>query len=314
MRFKLLLSLSIFMVSFYSCQKTNSTQTEEKNPNVEAISLLGQQLYAPEPSAVLLEKFQQHKTAFETAPNDPDKLIWYARFMAYQARYKEAIDIYSKGIKKFPEDARIYRHRGHRYISVREFDAAISDFEKAANLIEGKENEVEPDGMPNAQNIPVSSLHGNIFYHLGLAYYIKHDFLKAREAYEKCLATSTRPDNVVSATHWLYMISRRMGEKEKAKTYLEGISSDMEIIENFNYHDLCLFYKGEITLDDLAKKAENPGSGADAILYGMGNWYYYEGEEEKAKEVFTKILAGKGWSSFGYIAAEKEIATNFRKE
>ena len=63
----------------------------------------------------------------------------------------------------------MYRHRGHRYVSIREFDRAIADLEYAATLIEGTEDEIEPDGMPNAMNIPVSSLHSNIWYHLGLA-------------------------------------------------------------------------------------------------------------------------------------------------
>ena len=67
-----------------------------------------------------------------------------------------------------------------------------------------------------------------------------------------------------------------------------------------------------MTLEALTKKTGEPGSGADAINYGIGNWYYYEGEKEKAKDIFEKILEGKGWSSFGYIAAEKEIASHFR--
>ena len=79
---------------------------------------------------------------------------------------------FSQGIESFPDEPKLYRHRGHRYISVREFDKAIADLEKAVELIQGTPNEIEPDGMPNALNIPVSSLHGNIYYHLGLAYYL----------------------------------------------------------------------------------------------------------------------------------------------
>ncbi len=62
---------------------------------------------------------------------------------------------------------------------IREFDRAIQDFEKAATLIEGTEDKIEPDGLPNAQNIPVSTLHTNIWYHLGLAYYLQHDLENA---------------------------------------------------------------------------------------------------------------------------------------
>ena len=88
--------------------------------------------------------------------------------MAYLGDYKKAIKIFSEGIEKFPEDARMYRHRGHRYISLRKLDLAIADLEKAAELIDGKEDRVEPDGIPNARGIPVSTTNRNIWYHLWL--------------------------------------------------------------------------------------------------------------------------------------------------
>ncbi len=78
----------------------------------------------------------------------------------------------------------MYRHRGHRYITLREFDKAIADFNKAVELIEGTDDIVEPDGAPNAAGIPTSTLHTNIWYHLGLAHYLKGDFAAALLAYE----------------------------------------------------------------------------------------------------------------------------------
>lgn len=89
--------------------------------------------------------------------------------MAYLGDYKQAIKIFTEGSVKFPKDARFYRHRGHRFITIRCFDEAIRDFETAAKLVKGKEDEIEPDGLPNARNIPTSTLQSNIFYHLGLA-------------------------------------------------------------------------------------------------------------------------------------------------
>ena len=278
-------------------------------PKPSAYSLRGEPLFAGEPGKQLLDKYRQHEAAYLAKPDDVENLIWYARFTAYQGKYEDAIRIYSDGIDQFPRDPRLYRHRGHRYISIRKFDQAIKDLEYATELIQGEENEIEPDGMPNAQNIPVSTLHGNIFYHLGLAYYLKHDFINAREAYEKCLATSSNPDNVVSATHWLYMINRRIGDKEKALKYLEGIEPDMEVIENINYHQVCLFYKGLLTLENLSKNTSKGGAGADAILYAIGNWHLYGGDKEKARGVYSDILKGDSWSSFGYIAAEKDYLT-----
>ena len=61
----------------------------------------------------------------------------------------------------------MYRHRGHRYITVAQFDRAIADFEKAVALIKGTPDEIEPDGAPNPTGKPRSTLHFNIWYHLG---------------------------------------------------------------------------------------------------------------------------------------------------
>lgn len=298
-----------FLCGFlFNCQHSVKKEASvvENKPQPAAYSLSGAPLFAAKPSEKLLKKYQEHKENYDATPT-ADNLIWLGRFTAYQGKYDEAIQLFTKGIEQFPEDARFYRHRGHRYISIRKFDLAIADYVKAVDLIQGKENEIEPDGMPNAQNIPVSTLHGNIYYHLGLAYYLKHDFTKALEAYEKCLATSNNADNVVSATHWLYMINRRMNQTEAAEKVLTNIQMEMPVIENQTYHTANLLYKGLISVDDLAPKndADNPAN--DALDYGIGNWYLYNGDTTKAKTIFTKIVNRKSWSSFGYIAAEKDL-------
>ncbi|MFQ5674631.1 MAG: hypothetical protein ACE5G1_01940, partial [bacterium] len=78
---------------------------------------------------------------YEKNLNDADAIIWLGRRMAYLWRYRDAIEIYSEGIKKHPNNAKLYRHRGHRYITVREFDKAIADLEKAAKLTENMADE-----------------------------------------------------------------------------------------------------------------------------------------------------------------------------
>jgi len=104
-----------------------------------------------------------------------EHIIWYGRRLAYLGKYKEAIDIYTKGIALYPNNARFYRHRGHRYITLRCYDNAIADLKKAAELTHDQVDEIEADGIPNEKNIPTSTLQTNIYYHLGLAYYLKGD-------------------------------------------------------------------------------------------------------------------------------------------
>lgn len=305
--------MGFLILCFVACEQQPDARQEEDPDNQvqkepDAVSLTGDPLYSPAPNDELVKKRDQRKHDFEADPDNPDKLIWYGRFVAYAGDYEAAIAIFEKGAEQFPDDARMLRHAGHRYISTRKFDKAIEVLERATELIQGKENEVEPDGMPNAQNIPVSTLHGNIWYHLGLAYYLNHDFENALRAYKKCLATADRPDNVVSATHWIYMIHRRMGQEQAAKDCLDSIKIEMDVIENMGYHQCCCFYKGLITLEDLESSIKD-GLQREAIDYAIGNWFLYNDDKEKARERLESLTSNGKWNAFGFIAAESDLAS-----
>lgn len=273
----------------------------------QAVTLSGEPLYSTAPNQAVLDNLAEAKKNYDANPNDADNIIWYARRTAYTGDFRGAIEIFSEGIEKFPDDDRMYRHRGHRYVSIRQFDRAIADLEQAATLIEGKENEIEPDGAPNEQNIPISSRHGNIWYHLGLAYYLKQDWENAFRAYQNGFNAGRNDDNRVSTTHWLYMIKWRMGDEEGAAKVLDVISADMNVIENFSYYHLCLFYKGKMTIEELIGDNEDTPSGASAA-YGLANWYYYTGQKEKATEHLEALVASNSWAAFGFIAAEADLA------
>lgn len=241
-------------------------------------------------------------------PKSADNVIWVGRRTAYLGRYRDAIKIYSDGIKKFPSDARLYRHRGHRFITVRCFDAAIADFEKAAQLIKGRPDEIEPDGLPNARNIPTSTLQSNIWYHLGLAYYVKGDFQRALRAYREAEKVSTNADMLVATTHWLYMTLRRMGREDEANKTLAGIRDDLDLIENADYYKMISVYKGKLKAADLWNEISSANNLSNATIgYGLGNWFLYNGQTAEADKIFRRVTAGNQWASFGYIAAESEI-------
>ncbi|MBC6368714.1 hypothetical protein DDT91_18140 [Algoriphagus sp. AK58] len=302
--------LLLFLPLLFAC----NPQKEQTENLVKADSTLttplGKTFEIPAPSEKLLTQYEEAKATFEANPEDVEAIIWYGRRTAYLGQYRQAIDIYSKGLEKFPDEPRLYRHRGHRYLSIREYDKAIADFEKAAQLIEGTVDEIEPDGMPNALNIPVSSLHSNIWYHLGLAYYLTHQYEKAYQAYAKCRESGNHYDNIVSSTHWLYMIQQRLGNPTKADSLLAPIHADSTVIENQSYADLCHLYKGWISVDSLYQ--EGPGSPSnDAIRYGVANWYLYHGDSAKAKQLMQELTDSKVFTSFGYLAAESDLIRIF---
>lgn len=277
----------------------------------EATSLLGKPLVPPPPGEEARSRMEADlaaaKAAYDKAPADPDALIWVGRRTAYLGRYREAIDIFSRGVQQHPSDARMYRHRGHRYITVREFDKAVRDFSRAAELVEGKPDAIEPDGQPNARNIPTSTLKSNIFYHLGLAHYLSGNFRAAEAAYRQCATFSKNPDMTVATAHWQYMTLRRLGRVKEAEALLEPITPGMEIIENASYHKLLMLYKGAIEPDSLLTASGLDGA---TLGYGVANWHFYNGRRDRAIAVWREIVDkhASQWASFGYVAAEADLA------
>ena len=249
------------------------------------------------------------RNSYQALPDSPDALIWYGRRLAYLGRFQEAIDIFSEGIRKFPDDARIYRHRGHRFITTRQFDAAIEDLKKADALERGKPDQIEPDGLPNARNIPTTTLQSNICYHLGLAYYLKGDFDRALPVYRRCYDDSlnSNADRLVSSADWLYMTLRRMGRAAEAEKVLDPISTSLDVIEDVAYHKLLLMYAGEIAPEELEHEGSATTADGVTILYGIGNWYLYNGQPERAAAIFRRIVDGDQATAFAYIAAEAEL-------
>jgi tetratricopeptide (TPR) repeat protein len=288
-----------------------SSGYERLPPGAEAWSFLAEPLYppalAPDARARMEGDLAEALATHERAPSDPDALIWVGRRLAYLGRYRDAIEVFGQGIARHPNDARFYRHRGHRWITVRELDRAIADLSQAAALVRGQPDEVEPDGMPNPYGIPTSTLQSNIWYHLALAHYLAHDFERALPAWREALAVSTNDDMFVATTDWLYMTLRRLGRDAEAAAVLEPVHADMRILENHAYHRRLLMYRGELAPDVLLRADTDDPVQLATYGYGVGNWYLYNGDAERAHAIFRRILDGPGWAAFGYLAAEAEL-------
>ena len=300
----------VLTAGFLACTDAPEHLLPEVPPGVQAISLLRDTLFAPTLSADVRAGHEQRladaQADYDADPNSADAIIWLGRREAYLGDYRRAVEIFTEGIEKHPEDARMYRHRGHRFITLRMFDRAIEDFVRAAQLTEGQEDEIEPDGLPNDRGIPTSTLQYNIWYHLGLGHYLKAEFEEALNAYQECMKRSDIPDRLVATSHWLYMTLRRLERTEEAAQVLEPITGELEVIENHSYHRLLLMYKGELTPDSLLQPDQDALQNA-TVGYGIANWHYYDERQEQAEAMFRQILAGTVWAAFGYIAAEAEI-------
>ncbi|MCA9290396.1 MAG: hypothetical protein KDA25_04660 [Phycisphaerales bacterium] len=289
---------------------TVAEELADRTSTLQAISLLGRPLYTPildgARAPTLVANLEAAQRAHDRNPNDEMTTIWLGRRLGYVGRYKEAIAVYTDGLERFPESARLRRHRGHRFITVRRFYHAIDDLKRATDLVAGVPDEIEADGAPNALDIPRGTTHFNIWYHLGLAYYLTGDFEPAASAYAACMTFCRNDDTLVATTYWSFLTLRRLGRTAQADALLDAIDADMEIIENHAYHALLLLYRGDRTaaelLDDDATSLDRA-----TITYGVANWHRMHGREAEAADLLSDLLAGDEWAAFGFIAAEADF-------
>lgn len=272
--------------------------------------MLGRPLYrqalAPDREARLQAQLDSASRDFQANPGNPDALIWVGRRLAYLGRFREAIAAFTRGITLHPNDPRFYRHRGHRYITCRQFDLAVADLRLAATLVEGRPDQVEPDGQPNAAGVPLGTLHGNIVYHLALAHFLRREYPEAAAQWRRALDLARNDDTRAAATYWLYLTYRRLGLAREAAELLLPMSSGVQIIENRPYYDLLTLFRGEVAPETLVEKARSSGQLA-TYFYGIASWYQFNGDVARAESLLREITAGPDWAAFGHIAAEADL-------
>src|SRR5690242_9853762 len=95
-------------------------------------------------------------------PRNVDRIIRLGLAQATIRQYREAIQTFTRGIRLAPDNPILYRWRGHRYISIRDFDRAIAD------LVNGNSRD---------------TTNYAIWYHLGVAHYLRGEFDSAAVAF-----------------------------------------------------------------------------------------------------------------------------------
>lgn len=262
----------------------------------EIVSLLGVKQYAKADDKGEVAAAHAQVAA---DPKNVERLLALGKAQAGQWRFNDAIATYTRALEIAPANANLYRQRGHRYISIRRFDLALADLKRASQL--------DDDAF-------------DIWYHLGLAHYLRGEFAEAHTAYEKCYMVAKnrsatapadkegRDDSLIAVSDWLYMTNRRLYQTAEAAKILEQITPDSKVKENKSYFTRLLFYKGLKKEDDLVNAKDVNDGEVATVAYGVGNWHLYNGNRTKAEEYFRRIVAGKSWPSFGFIAAEVELS------
>lgn len=302
---------TLVMVCFLALAGCSSTSPTVTGP--EVTSFLGTPLGPPTLSPEFVASQEEHLTTARAQiaadPSNVDARIWLGRRQAYLARYRQAIESYSIAIDEFPNEPRLYRHRGHRWLTLRKLDRAIQDFDQAESLMLTAPDRIEPDGLPNAKGIPTSTLYTNVYYHLGLAHYLKRDFRAARRAYSAGLTASKNPDMRSAMSYWLLLTLWRLDEQEAATALLATIDPSWPLIENEHYHGMLRAFAGDAPPMDCWRAAKEEGGVALATVgYGVGAWLEYQDQPAEGLQLWKEVVGAGTWNAFGAIASEAELA------
>ena len=296
-------------------------------PGAEALSLFGEPLYPINFTALQNESLAVQVRMARTAlandqcgplHHDVDKVVWLGRRVAYQWRYQEALRIFSRELEDRAAltalaATKVHRHRGHRFLTIRQFSMGEDDLRRAEALINGTAtaDEWEPDGEPNAANIPLSTLHFNVRYHLGLSEFLQGKFEAAQATYARCLADggNRNDESTVATAHWRYMALRRLGRDAEANATVAKFTPQMRMLEDASYLNLTMMYQGRAgySADEVLQAARATSLDFSTVGFGVANWFLVNGDKTRASALMKEVLASPYWAAFGYIACEADL-------
>lgn len=324
------ISFCLALIIFVGCEsKTNEASSNEViSSNItrdqdtlqrayEAISLLGDTLYSetlpPAQQSSSDSIWNNNRQSYADSPDLQNTLSW-GKSLAERAQFQKAIRIFTRGLSQFPDDPALYRYRGQQYIIVRQFDKAVQDLERSIKLLKTHPTSTELKDIPLTPHAHrSSSLEFEIYYHLGLAYYLQGQYGVAARSYEQSLPYAQSDDDRAAAANWLYMTYRRLGEDEVAEKTLTAIDEEMQVQYPEGYFERLMMYKGLVAPDSLlGMNASTSVADREMMIathgYGISNFYQTEGDSVLSQQIKEKIVNGKYWAAFGYIAAEADLA------
>ena len=197
---------------------------------------------------------------------------------------REAVETFSKGVLIAPNNALLYRWRGHRHLSLREFDAAKADF---------------------ARGLAIDSTIYGIWYHLGIVRFAEGDFNGAADAFKRAQPRAPDAGELAGSTDWLWMSLSRAGKHAEAKAML-GRRPDSLKIDNA-YAQRLRMYRGLTEPENVFTPADTADVQVATLSFGIGNYYLVKGDTVRARRYFERSTQSGGWPGFGFIMSEVEL-------
>ena len=223
------------------------------------------------------------ESALALDPRNVERLIQLGVAQSGVRQYREAIATFTRGLAIAPNNALLYRWRGHRYLSLRDVDRALADLTRGAELD--------------------STVYG-LWYHLGIVRYARGDFAEAADAFARSQRRAPDAGELAGATDWLWMSLSRAGKAAEAQAMLARRPDSVQATNA--YVQRLRLYRGQIGPDSVITTADTTDIAVATLSYGVGNWYLVRGDTATARTWFERSVRS-GWPAFGFIISEIEL-------
>ena len=226
------------------------------------------------------------QAALASDPRNVDRIIALGVAQSGVRQFREAIETFTRGLEIAPNNAMLYRWRGHRYLSVREFDRALADL---------------------TRGLALDSTNYGILYHLGIVRFVRGEFDLAADAFRRAQPRAPEGGELAGSTDWLWMSLSRAGRHAEAKAMLDRRPDSLKVANA--YATRRRLYRGEITADpdDILTPADTADVQVATLSYGVGNWLVVKGDTARARLWFERSIRSGGWPGFGFIMSEVEL-------
>ena len=222
--------------------------------------------------------------------NDPnDAEAWFLKGQEYFGfDFNVAVDCFSRAISICPFNDEYYWSRGRKYVSLDQWNRALSDFIMALRI--------DPFG-------------GLKWHFAGVCYFYLEDYDSAISYFKRAIEDHKAGgvDLLWPEVDWIWMSYMRSGRPEEAKAALDLVEDDAPIAQtDYFYKKRVELYKGIVTAKEYEDKLDRHCQLDELTeLYGLANYFYYIAKDpEEAERIIDEILAiPKYHHAFGYKSA-----------
>lgn len=225
--------------------------------------------------------------ALAANPKDLNLIVALGTAQAGVRDMRGAVVTFTKGLEAHPNNALLYRWRGHRHLSLREFDAALADF---------------------ASGLKTDSTVYSIWFHLGIVKFVRGDFNGAADAFTRAQPRAPDAGELAGSTDWLWMSLSRAGKHAEAQAMLDRKPDSLKVADpEYAYVKRLRMYRGQVKPEALITTTDTADVQQATLNFGLGNYYIVKGDTAHAKQAFERAVRSGGWPGFGFIVSEAEL-------